>query len=144
MTKSKEHKTELLAVEAVADDRDRMKALMKEAFQEMLEGEMSEFLGAAPGEQTESRTGYRAAYYSGSLITRIGKLAMCVPRDRIVANSRPTCSTAMCPVPDDYIAPSRSPLFFARDGLRTLIAEMEAENKSSMRSSPNGGESSSC
>jgi putative transposase len=68
-------------VEAVADDRDRMKALMKEAFQEMLEGEMSEFLGAAPGEQTESRTGYRAAYYSGSLITRIGKLAMCVPRD---------------------------------------------------------------
>jgi hypothetical protein len=82
MTKSKEHKTRLSAVEAVAGDRDRMKALMKEALQEVLEGEMSEFLGAAPGERTESRTGYRAAYYSGSLITQIGKLAMRVPRDR--------------------------------------------------------------
>jgi hypothetical protein len=35
-------------VEAVAGDRDLMKALMKEALQEVLEGEMSEFLGAAP------------------------------------------------------------------------------------------------
>ena len=82
MTKSKEHKTKLLAVEAVAGHGDLMKALMKEALQAVLEGEMSEFLGAAPGQRTESRTGYRAAYYSGSLITRIGKLEMCVPRDR--------------------------------------------------------------
>jgi putative transposase len=82
MTKSKEHKTKLSAVEAVAGDRDRIKALMKEALQEVLEGEMSEFLGAAPGQRTERRTGYRAAYYSGSLITQIGKLAMRVPRDR--------------------------------------------------------------
>jgi transposase-like protein len=82
MTTRKQHKTKLLAVEAVADDRDRMKALMKEAFQEMLEGEVSEFLGAAPGERTESRTGYRAGYYSLSLITRIGKLEMRVPRER--------------------------------------------------------------
>jgi hypothetical protein len=93
MTKSKEHKTKLLAVEAVAGHGDLMKALMKEALQEVLEGEMSEFLGAAPGQRTESRTGYRAAYHSGSLITRIGKLEMCVPRDRN-GNSRPPCSTA--------------------------------------------------
>ncbi len=39
------HKTKLSAVEAVAGDRDLMKALMKEALQEVLEGEMTEFLG---------------------------------------------------------------------------------------------------
>jgi transposase-like protein len=33
------------AVEVVAGDRDLMKALMKEALQEVLEGEMTEFLG---------------------------------------------------------------------------------------------------
>ena len=43
---------------------------------------MSEFLGAAPGERTESRTGDRAGYYSRSLITRIGKLELHVLRDR--------------------------------------------------------------
>jgi len=82
MTTRKKHKTKLLAVEAVAGDRDLMKALMKEALQEMLEGEMSEFLGAAPGERTESRTGDRAGDDSRSLITRIGKLELRVPRDR--------------------------------------------------------------
>ncbi|MGC9129210.1 MAG: IS256 family transposase, partial [Acidithiobacillus sp.] len=81
MTTSK-HKTKMLAVEAVANDRDLMKALMKEALQEVLEGEMTEFLGAAPGERTQSRNGYRAGYYSRSLITRIGKLELRVPRDR--------------------------------------------------------------
>jgi hypothetical protein len=58
--------------------------------------------------------------------------------------SRARSRMRRCPVPDDHIAPSCFPLFFARDVLRTLIAEMEAENKSSMRSSSNGGESSSC
>jgi hypothetical protein len=55
---------------------------MQEALQEVLEGEMTEFLGAAPGERTEGRTGYRAGYYSRSLITRVGKLELRVPRDR--------------------------------------------------------------
>jgi hypothetical protein len=35
MTTRKKHKTKLLAVEAVAGDRDLMKALMKEALQEI-------------------------------------------------------------------------------------------------------------
>ncbi|GAB4396599.1 MAG: hypothetical protein OHK0048_01890 [Rhodoferax sp.] len=79
---TRRHKTKLSAVEAVAGDRDLMKALMKEALQEVLEGEMTEFLGAAPGERTERRNGYRAGYYGRSLITRIGKLELRVPRDR--------------------------------------------------------------
>jgi transposase-like protein len=74
--------TKLSAKEAVAGDRDLMKALMKEALQEVLEGEMTEFLGAAPSERTEGRQGYRAGYYGRSLVTRIGKLELRVPRDR--------------------------------------------------------------
>jgi transposase-like protein len=71
------------SVEAlVAGDRDLMKSLMKEALQEVLEGEMAAFIGAAPSERTDSRQGYRAGYYSRSLVTRIGKLELRVPRDR--------------------------------------------------------------
>jgi transposase-like protein len=81
MTTSKRN-TKLSAVEAVVGDRDLMKALMKEALQEVLEGEMTEFLGAEPGERTEARSGYRAGYYGRNLVTRIGKLELRVPRDR--------------------------------------------------------------
>src|SRR5690606_676838 len=66
----------------VAGDPDFMKALMKQALQEVLEAEMTEFLGASPGERSESRNGYRAGYYQRGLITRIGKLELRVPRDR--------------------------------------------------------------
>ena len=43
---------------------------------------MSEALGAASGEWTRNRFGYRASYYSRGLVTRIGKLDLRVPRDR--------------------------------------------------------------
>jgi transposase-like protein len=69
-------------VEVIAGDRDLMKALMKEALQEVLEGEMTEFLGAAPSERTDGRQGYRAGYYGRNLVTRIGKLELRIPRDR--------------------------------------------------------------
>ena len=78
---TKERNTKLSVTEAVTGDRDLMKALMKEALQEVLEGEMSEFLGATPSERTESRNGYRAGYYGRSLVTGIGKLELRVPRD---------------------------------------------------------------
>ena len=55
---------------------------MREALQAVLEAEMSETLGAGPGERTEGRRGYRAEYYSRGLLTRIGKLELRVPRDR--------------------------------------------------------------
>ncbi len=79
---TRKRNTKLTAAEAVAGDRDMMKALMKEALQEVLEGEMTEFLGAAPGERTEGRNGYRAGYYGRNLVTRIGKVELRVPRDR--------------------------------------------------------------
>jgi transposase-like protein len=48
--------------ELVAQDRDLLKALAKEALDQVLQAEMAQFLGAAPGERTEARSGYRAGY----------------------------------------------------------------------------------
>jgi putative transposase len=66
----------------VAQDRDLLKTLTQEALNQVLQGEMTEFLGAGPGERSENRQGYRAGYYSRGLITRIGKIELRVPRDR--------------------------------------------------------------
>jgi len=66
----------------VGQDRDLLKALVKEALDQVLQAEMAEFLGAGPGERTERRSGYRAGYYNRGLITRIGKIELRVPRDR--------------------------------------------------------------
>lgn len=79
---TRKRNAKLSAVEVVAGERDLMKALLKETLQEVLEGEMTEFLGAAPGERTEGRNGYRAGYYSRNWVTRIGKIELRVPRDR--------------------------------------------------------------
>ena len=66
----------------VAQDRDLLKSLAKEALEQVMQAEMADFLGAAAGERTEQRRGYRAGYYSRGLITRIGKIELRVPRDR--------------------------------------------------------------
>jgi putative transposase len=66
----------------IAEDRDLLKTLAAEALNQVLQAQMTEFLGAAPGERSESRQGYRAGYYSRGLITRIGKIELRVPRDR--------------------------------------------------------------
>ena len=41
----------------VGSDRELLKSLVKESLQEVLEAEMSEALGAGPGERTADRTG---------------------------------------------------------------------------------------
>lgn len=82
MTTSKSNTVSLSAKEWVSGDRDLMKTLLKEALQEVLEAEMTEFLGAAPSERSETRSGYRAGYYHRGLVTRIGKLELRIPRDR--------------------------------------------------------------
>src|SRR6478672_6757459 len=66
----------------VAQDRDLLKALVKEALDQILQAEMTDFLGAAPGERSPSRLGYQAGYYERGLITRVGKIELRVPRDR--------------------------------------------------------------
>ena len=66
----------------VAEDQDFVRHLVREVMQEILEAEMTDALGAEPGERTEGRLGYRAGHYPRTLITRVGKLELRVPRDR--------------------------------------------------------------
>jgi hypothetical protein len=63
------------------EDEEFLRALVRTALQEVLEGEMTEALGADKGERTAGRQGYRSGYYR-TLITRIGKLELRVPQDR--------------------------------------------------------------
>jgi putative transposase len=66
----------------IAEDQDFVRHLVREVMQEILEAEMTDALGAEPGERTEGRLGYRAGHYPRTLITRVGKLELRVPRDR--------------------------------------------------------------
>ena len=66
----------------VASDRDFVRVLMRTALQEVLEAEMTETVGAAKGERTDERLGYRAGYYGRTLVTRVGKLELRVPQDK--------------------------------------------------------------
>lgn len=56
--------------------------LLEKVMNELLQAEMTEHLGAKPGEQTERREGYRNGSYERTLTTRIGQLKLEVPRDR--------------------------------------------------------------
>ena len=66
----------------IGSDHELLKGLLKESLQEVLEAEMTEAVGAGPGERTADRTGCRSGYYSRGLVTRIGQLELRVPRDR--------------------------------------------------------------
>lgn len=54
---------------------------MKEALDQILQSEMTEFLGAAPAERRMGRSDYRAGHERG-LGTRFGKIELRVLRDR--------------------------------------------------------------
>ena len=64
-------------------NKDFLKELVQELLQETLEAEMNEALQAYKGERTNNRLGYRSGYYQRSLITRVGKLELRVPQDRL-------------------------------------------------------------
>ena len=66
----------------LADDADLMREIVRAAVSEILEVEMTDTLGAERGERTETRLGYRAGHYPRTLVTRVGKLELRVPRDR--------------------------------------------------------------
>jgi putative transposase len=66
----------------IGGDEDFVREAVRLYLQEVLELEMTSALGAAKGERSESRSGYRAGYYSRALVTRVGKLELRVPQDR--------------------------------------------------------------
>ncbi len=63
-------------------DEDFVRTAVQALVQEALEAEMTEAIGAAKGERTESRLSYRSGHYSRFLMTRVGTLELRVPQDR--------------------------------------------------------------
>ena len=83
MTKG-EGKAEVIDLKGLlARDEDFVRAAVEALVQAALEAEMTEAIGAAKGERTETRLAYRSGYYSRSLITRVGTLELRVPQDRM-------------------------------------------------------------
>lgn len=69
--------------EWIKEDRELMREVMREAIQEVLEAEMTEALGAGKHERSAGRLGYRSGSYRRMLISRVGKLELRVPQDRL-------------------------------------------------------------
>jgi putative transposase len=68
--------------ELLAADRDLLQVIVEKVVQQVLEAEMEEALQAGKSERTAARLGYRSGYYSRTLVTRVGKIALRVPQDR--------------------------------------------------------------
>jgi putative transposase len=66
----------------LAANPDGLRAIVRAVMQEVLEAEMTDALGAEKSERTPTRLGYRAGYYTRTLVTRVGKLELRVPQDR--------------------------------------------------------------
>jgi putative transposase len=69
---------ELLSEHGLGAMADAMQTLLNEA----MKIERAAFLGAAPGERTEERTGYANGFKGKALRTRVGELALQVPQVR--------------------------------------------------------------
>ena len=59
-----------------------LRQLVEAVVQETLSREFAQFLGAAPYERTEGRQGVRNGTRPRTLVTRVGRLTLAVPRDR--------------------------------------------------------------
>jgi hypothetical protein len=64
-----------------AGELDRM-PFIQWVLQAVLEAEMTDFIGAAPGKRSPTRKGHRAGHRVRSLATSGGSLALKIPRDR--------------------------------------------------------------
>ena len=68
--------------ELFSQSPDGLRDIVHAVMQEVLEAEMTDAVGAAKGERTPARLGYRSGYYTRTLVTRVGKLELRVPQDR--------------------------------------------------------------
>ena len=64
------------------DDPGFLREIVERVVQELLEAEMSEHIGAAPYERSETRAGHRNGHKPRALRTRVGMLNLLVPQDR--------------------------------------------------------------
>jgi putative transposase len=75
-------RTKLEEVNSKDAGSDWLCELVEWLYQEMLEMEFTEHVGAVPYERTTDRRGYRNGYRDRQLHTRVGTLNLRVPRDR--------------------------------------------------------------
>lgn len=68
--------------EALSQDHDFLRPLVRQALQDVMDAEMDECLGAGRYERTGERLGYRSGYYNRTLVTRVGAIELRVPQDR--------------------------------------------------------------
>src|SRR5215211_3599973 len=71
-----------LVQQVLLDDPEFLRNIVQRALQQLLEAEITEHVGAAPYERTESRKGRRNGYKPRKLKTRVGTLELLVPQDR--------------------------------------------------------------
>ncbi len=64
------------------DDPDFLREIVERVLQELLEAEMTQHIGAAPHERTNTRMGHRNGHKPRTLRTRVGTLNLLVPQDR--------------------------------------------------------------
>lgn len=69
-------------IEADGPPKDLLRSLVQSALQDVIREEFNQFLGSAPYERTEERTGYRNGSYQRSFKTRAGTIELEIPRDR--------------------------------------------------------------
>ncbi len=74
--------TKKLACHHLADDEEFVRRLVQETLNEVLESEMTEFLGAGKSERTRTRQGYRSGYYRRDLTMKVGEIELRVPQER--------------------------------------------------------------
>src|SRR3546814_14161332 len=68
--------------ELLAQEPDALREIVRSVMQAMLEAEMDEALGAGKSERSDARLGYRSGPYPRTLVTRVGKRELRVPKDR--------------------------------------------------------------
>lgn len=82
MTKHKDTPLKKDIKALLLDEPDFLKSCIQQSLQEILEAEIAETLGAGKYERSDQRAGQRAGYYPRSLVTRVGKIELRIPRDR--------------------------------------------------------------
>ncbi len=66
----------------LADDEGFVRRLVQETLNEVLESEMTEFLGAGKSERTKTRQDYYSGYYRRDLTMKVGEIELRVPQER--------------------------------------------------------------
>lgn len=68
---------------ALMEEDDLFKEMLRDSIQQYLEAEMEEVLQARKWERNGDRRGHRSGYYTRGLVTRVGKIELRVPQDRL-------------------------------------------------------------